>query len=118
MDPGCQPDHGCPLFLWVRQASTPQAARWRISRFINYASGLVGESRLLEPVRKALQTLQMHAERVVRRWTSTYTNARLEGLNGLFQAARARARGYRNTQTFMTMIYMIGSPAGHVLKST
>jgi hypothetical protein len=46
------------------------------------------------------------------RWTSTYTNARLEGLNGLFQAARARARGYRNTQTFMTMIYMIGSPAG------
>ena len=103
---------------WVRQASTPQAARWRISRFINYASGLVGESRLLEPVRKALQTLRTHAERVVRRWTSTYTNARLEGLNGLFQAARARARGYRNTQTFMTMIYMIGSPAGHVLKST
>ena len=103
---------------WVRLAITPQAARWRISRFINYASGLLGESRLLEPVRKALQTLKTHAERVVRRWTSTYTNARLEGLNGLFQAARTRARGYRNTQTFMTMIYMIASPAGHVLKST
>ena len=44
------------------------------------------------PVRKALSTLATHAERVVRRWTSTYTNARLEGLNGLFQAARARAR--------------------------
>jgi len=103
---------------WVRLASTPQAARWRISRFINYATELVGESRLLEPMRKALQTLATHAERVVRRWTSTYTNARLEGLNGLFQAARARARGYRNTATFMTMIYMIGSPAGAVLKST
>lgn len=103
---------------WVRQAKTPQAARWRITRFINYASGLVGDSPLLEPVRKALQTLATHAERVVRRWTSTYTNARLEGLNSLFQAARARARGYRNTETFMTMIYMIGSPAGAVLEST
>ena len=100
---------------WIRQAKTPQAARWRITRFINYATDLVGESPLLEPVRKALQTLANHAERVVRRWTSTYTNARLEGLNGLFQAARARARGYRNTETFITMIYMIGSPAGTVL---
>ena len=53
----------------------------------------------------------------MQRWTSTYTNARLEGFNGLFQAARARARGYRNTETFMTMIYLIGSPAGSILKS-
>lgn len=103
---------------WVRLASTAQAARWRITRFINYAIEMVGESKLLEPVRKALQTLATHAERVVRRWTSTYTNARLEGLNGLFQAARARARGYRNTETFMTMIYMIASPVGSILKST
>ena len=103
---------------WVRLARTPQAARWRITRFINYASELIGENRLLKPMRQALQTLANHAERVVRRWTSTYTNARLEGLNGLFQAARARARGYRNTQTFMIMIYLIGSPAGAVLKST
>ena len=103
---------------WIRLARTSQAARWRITRFINYALDLIGESRLLEPVRKALQTLRTHAERVVRRWTSTYTNARLEGLNGLFQAARARARGYRNTETFLTMIYLIGSPAGAVLKST
>jgi len=103
---------------WVRQANTPQGARWRITRLINYARELVGESRLLEPVRKALRTLETHAQRIVRRWTSTYTNARLEGLNGLFQAARARARGYRNTQTFITMIYMIGSPAGTILKST
>ncbi len=62
---------------WVRQAKTSQAARWRITRFINYASELLGDSDLLEPVRKALQTLRTHAERVVRRWTSTHTNARL-----------------------------------------
>ena len=103
---------------WVRLAHTPRAARWRITRFINYASELIGESQMLKPMRQALQTLRTHAERVVRRWTSTYTNARLEGMNGLFQAARARARGYRNVETFITMIYMIGSPAGAVLKST
>ena len=48
----------------------------------------------------------------------TYTNARLVGLNGLFQADCARARGYRNDETFITMIYMIGSPVGAVFKST
>jgi len=56
---------------WVRQARTPRAARWRITRFINYATSLVADSKLLEPVRKALQTLRIHAERVIRRWTST-----------------------------------------------
>jgi len=103
---------------WIRLAKTPRAARWRITRFIGYARELIGESTLLEPVRKALETLEKHAERVVRRWTSTYTNAHMEGLNSLFQAARARARGYRNNRTFMTMIYMIASPAGSILKST
>ena len=45
-------------------------------------------------------------------------NARMENLNSLFQAARARARGYRNDATFITMIYMIASPAASMLKST
>jgi transposase len=103
---------------WVRQARTPRAAKWRITRFLGYARGLIGDCSLLEPVRKALATLEKHASRVVRRWTSTFTNARLEGLNSLFQAARARARGYRNTKTFITMIYMIASPAASILKST
>lgn len=103
---------------WIREAKSPQAAKWRITRFLNYAHELAGESVLLEPIRKSLETLARHAKRVVRRWTSTYTNARLEGLNGLFQAARSRARGYRNSDTFITMIYLISSPAGSILKST
>ena len=102
---------------WVRRARTQRAARWRITHYLNWARHLVGETPALEPVRKALATLSTHIDRVVQRWTSTYTNARLEGFNGLFQAARARARGYRNTETFMTMIYLIGSPAGSILKS-
>ncbi|WP_162177443.1 transposase, partial [Novosphingobium resinovorum] len=52
------------------------------------------------------------------RWTSTYSNARMEALNGIFKAARARARGYRNTHTFISMIYLIAAPLRDILKST
>ncbi len=103
---------------WIRLAKTQRAAKWRITQFIGYARELIGESPLLELVRKALATLEKHAERVVRQWTSTYSNARMEGINSLFQSARAMAQGYRYTRTFITMIYMIASPAGSILKST
>ena len=53
-----------------------------------------------------------HAGKILERCNSTHSNTRLEGLNGLFQAARARARGYRNQTTFATMIYLIAAPLG------
>ena len=65
--------------------------------------------------RKAMNTLERHADRVIRRWLSALTNARLEGMNSLFQGARSRARGYRNEGYFITMIYLIGSPVGSLL---
>jgi hypothetical protein len=37
------------------------------------------------------------------------------GCNGLFQAARARARGYRNTATFACIIYLLGAPIDAML---
>ncbi len=51
------------------------------------------------------------------RWSgvdSGLTNARLEGMSGLFQAARSRARSYRNEANFIAMIYLIGSPVGRL----
>ena len=103
---------------WVSKALTPRAARWRITHYLNWTSCLVGNTPQLEPMPKALSTLKTHIDRVVQRWTSTYTNARLEGFNGLFQAARARAREYCNTETFMIMVYLIASPAVSILRST
>ena len=41
-----------------------------------------------------------------------------KALGGLFQAARARARGYRNSTTFATMIYLIAAPLGDLCPST
>ncbi len=102
---------------WIRNAETVQAARWRITSFIRHARECIAGEVLLEPVRKALETFERHLGRILQRWTSTHTNARLEGLNGLFQAARARARGYRNTATFITMIYLIAAPIGNLFDS-
>jgi transposase len=76
---------------WVNKAASLRAAKWRMGYFINYAKEQVEQSPLLQPVLKALETLERHKQRVLRRWRSTYTNARLEGLNSLFQAARSRA---------------------------
>ena len=95
---------------WVRQAQSVQAARWRITNFLRHASEILDPDPILDPIRKALATVETHSKRILQRWTSSHSNARLEGLNGLFQAARARARGYRNVTTFATMIYMIAAP--------
>lgn len=103
---------------WVRQAASPQAARWRLTHFLQHAADLLDPDPILDPVRKAIATVQVHSARILERWTSTHSNARLEGLNGLFQAARARARGYRNVATFATMIYLIAAPLGDIAKST
>jgi len=106
------------MLRWVNKAESLGAAKWRMGYFINYARELVADTEILNPVTKALDTLEKHKQRVLRRWRSCYTNARLEGLNSLFQAARARARGYRNTDNFITMIYLIAAPLGKIVKST
>lgn len=100
---------------WIRRAETSHAAKWRATNFINYARRLTEGKEMLGQVRKAIETFERHLERILFRWRSWHTNARLEGFNGLFQAARARARGYRNVSTFITMIYLIGAPIRELL---
>ena len=104
------------MLRWVRVAATAQAARWRLSHFLNHIGERLAQAdTILDPVRDAVETVRRHATRILRRWNSGHSNARLEALNGLFQAARARARGYRNTATFACIIYLIGAPIGDLL---
>jgi transposase len=98
------------MLRWIREADTKQTTRWRATNFIRTARELVGEESLLEHIRKALATFEGHLPRILRRWESSLSHARLESMNGLFQAARARARGYKNVGFFITMIYLIGAP--------
>jgi len=104
------------MLRWIRHATTPRSAKWRITHFIRHAEEQIGEDSIFEPMQRALDTFKEHAEFIARRWISKHTNARLEGLNSLFQAAKSRARGYRNKQTFITMIYLIGAPIGDLLE--
>lgn len=110
------------MLRWVREAATAQAARWRLTHFLNHIGARLDDrdategadkaGSVLGPVRDAVETVRRHARRIIRRWNSGHSNARLEALNGLFQAARARARGYRSTTTFACIIYLIGAPVG------
>lgn len=100
---------------WISEADTKPAARWRAAEFLNKAREILVGTQYMEPIRKALDTFERHKEAIICRWDSLLTNARLEGLNSLFQAARARARGYRNTSTFITMIYLIAAPIKELL---
>ena len=94
---------------WVRKAATPQAARWRLTRFLNHADEMAAGDDALAPVRKAIATVRQQIDRIIQRWYSTHSNARLEGLNSIFQAARHRARGYSSAATFIAMIYLLAA---------
>jgi transposase len=78
---------------WVRAADTRQAARWRITHFLRHSRDRIADNPVFEALRNAVATVEKHLERILERWISTYSNARLEAFNGLFKAARARARG-------------------------
>ena len=102
---------------WVRAAETSQAARWRLSHFLRHARERIGDNPVFEKLRKAVDTAEKHQERILERWTSTYNNARMEALNGIFKAARARARRYRNVATFITIIHLIAAPLQSLFNS-
>jgi transposase len=103
---------------WVRQAKTQQAAKWRLTWFLNLAQEWLDGEELLEPVRKAIRTVEKYRDNILARWSSGHNNGRIEALNGIFQAAKARARGYRNVETFISIIYLLAAPIQILTKST
>ena len=106
------------MLRWVRQAPTVRGTKWRLTTFLNVARSLTADIDLLKPVRKALRTVEKHREAICARWISGHNNARIEALNGIFQAAKCRARGYRNDDTFISIIYLLTAPIQNLLKST
>lgn len=81
----------------------PQQAESALRRWYYWAT----HSRL-KPMIKAARTIKRHWEGVLRWFHSRLTNAVAEAINGLIQAAKRQARGYRSTRYLITMIYVIG----------
>jgi transposase len=65
-----------------------------------YASGI-------KPIIRAASTIQKHAAGILRWHLSRITTAVMEGINSLIQAAKRKARGYRNKRTLRLMAYLI-----------
>jgi transposase len=67
---------------------------------------------------QAAKTIRRHWDGVIQYFHSGVTNAILESINSRIQVARARARGYRNKDYMISMLYLIAGkldliPATH-----
>jgi transposase len=61
----------------------------------------------VEPMKEVAAMVRRHLEGIVA-WAQTrQTNGFLEALNGLFQAAKRRARGFKSFDTIRTVIFLI-----------
>ena len=61
----------------------------------------------VEPMKEVVRMIRNHFEGIVAWARSRQTNGFLEALNGLFQAAKRRARGYVRFETIRTVILLI-----------
>ena len=63
---------------------------------------------LMKPMKKAVETIQAHWKGILAHWGSgRLTTAYLEGLNSVFSAVKRKARGFRNPDNLITMLYFV-----------
>ena len=61
----------------------------------------------VEPMKVVARLIRSHLDGIVAWARSRMTNGFLEALNGLFQAAKRKARGYRRLSTIRTILFLI-----------
>jgi len=61
----------------------------------------------LEPMKAVARTMDKHRNGILAWFDSRISNGLIEGINSLVQAAKAKARGYRNTKTLKAVTYMV-----------
>jgi transposase len=61
----------------------------------------------IKPFIKAANTIKAHWSGVINYFQSKLNNGILEGINSKIQLAKKRARGYRNIDNFINMIYFV-----------
>ena len=61
----------------------------------------------VEPMKAVAKMIRNHLEGIVAWARTRMTNGFLEALNGLFQAAKRKARGYRRLSTIRTVIFLL-----------
>ena len=109
---------------WLSRPSmrlaTARAWRWRedFAGFYDQPDAQAGEAYLdrwcygakrsrLQPLKDVVKTIESHKDGILAWHVNRATNGLLEGTNSLIQAAKARARGYRNKRYMITIVYLI-----------
>ncbi len=77
-----------------------------------------GATWMLESMRRLANTVRTHEAGILNYFRRRQTSGVVEGLNSKVQAARARARGYRNPETYKTIIYLIAGQLQFDLPAT
>lgn len=77
-------------------------AEKRLKKWLNWAY----RCRITHIVKLA-KSIKKHWNGIINYFGSNLTNGVLEGTNSLVQAAKARARGYRNINNLISMVYLI-----------
>jgi transposase len=83
-------------------APTRESAETQLKIWYNWAI-----RSQIEQVKKVARTVKDHWNGILAWFDSKLSNGFLEAVNGLIQAAKRRARGYRSTKNLINMAYLI-----------
>ena len=83
-------------------ATTREEAEGRLKSWYNWAI-----RSQIDPVKKVAKTVKNHWNGILAWFDSHLSNGFIEAINGLIQAAKRRARGYRSTKNLINMAYLI-----------
>jgi transposase len=83
-----------------------QPTRAWAEMFFDKWIGWAKRSRL-EPMKAVARTMERHRAGILAWFDSRISNGLIEGINSLIQAAKAKARGYRNSKTLKVVTYLI-----------
>lgn len=92
-----------------RTATTREEAGAQLSAWFRWA-----RRSKLAPFKKLALTLKTHWDGILNSFDSALSNGSVEAINGLIQAAKARARGYRKPQNLILMAYLIAGNLSHL----
>jgi len=84
-----------------RHIKEPKAAEEAIKKWLSWAV----RSRI-EPIKKFAETVKSHWDGILRYFHSRITSGTMEGINSRIQEIKRRARGFRNINNFIAMIYL------------
>jgi len=84
-----------------RNIKEPEAAEAAIKKWLSW-----GVRSRLDPIKGFAKTVKTHFAGIMRYFSSHLTSGAMEGINSRIQGIKRRARGFRNIDNFITMIYL------------